>query len=204
MPDHAIDLSEKEISQRLSHARKHPNKFSYPSELLADAPIPAAVLIPLLRRESEWHILYTRRTDTLPEHSGQVAFPGGRADPGEPTPEITAIREAYEEIALQPDDVDILGKLNGLPTVTNYFVTPVVGKIPWPYEFRLAVEEVSKVFTIPLKWLAKPSNFEIRSRRVPDSHLFVQVIYFKPYGGEILWGVSAQITLNLLKALGLI
>lgn len=197
-------ISEREITKKLAQSHKHPNEFSYPSELLTDAPRPAAVLIPFLKMGSSWHILYTRRTDSLPEHSGQVAFPGGRADPGDISAVATALRESFEEIALHPKDVKILGSLNALPTVTNYCVTPVVGKIPWPYTFKLAKEEVSKVFTIPLAWLANLNNFEIRSREVPNFLAPVRVIYFSPFEGEVLWGVSAQITLNLLKALDLI
>lgn len=200
----SLIISENEITHKLAQTSEHPNEFSYPSELLTDRPRPAAVLIPFLIRDSSWHILYTRRTDSLPEHSGQVAFPGGRADPGDISPESTALREAFEEIALRPEDVKILGTLNALPTVTNYFVTPVVGKIPWPYTFKLAKEEVSKVFTIPLEWLANLDNYEIRSREVPNFFTPVRVIYFSPFEGEILWGVSAQITLNLLKVLDLI
>lgn len=197
-------LSENEIIQRLARAREHPNEYIYPSELLTDTPRSAAVLIPFLIRDSSWHILFTRRTNTLPEHSGQVAFPGGRADPGDGSPEATALRESFEEIALRPEDVKILGSLNPLPTVTNYHVTPVVGRIPWPYTFKLAEEEVSRVFTIPLRWLANLNNFEIRSREVPNFATPVKVIYFSPFESEVLWGVSAQITLNLLKALDLI
>ncbi len=198
-----MELSEEEISKLLAEARQQPSEFIYPSELVSDPSKPAAILIPLLRKNSNWHVLYTRRTDTLPEHSGQVAFPGGRADPEDNDPEETALREAYEEIALRPEDVKILGKLNRLPTVTNYCVTPVIGRIPWPYAFKLAKEEVSRVFTIPLKWLADPSHFEIRPREIPHHYSPIQVIYFNPYEGETLWGVSAQITLNFLKALGL-
>jgi 8-oxo-dGTP pyrophosphatase MutT (NUDIX family) len=198
------DLTAEEISELLAKARENPNEYSYPAELFADNPKTAAVLIPFLREENAWQILFTRRTDTLPEHSGQVAFPGGRTDPSDTTAEGTALREAYEEIDLKPEDVEILGKLNRLPTVTNYCVTPVVGKIPWPYTFKIEKNEVSRVFRIPLNWLADPKNHELRLREVPRINAPVRVIYFKSYQGELLWGVSAQITLNLLKALDLI
>lgn len=194
-------LSENEIAALIAKAVEAPPDSPYPSELLSDAPRPAAVLIPLLRDLGSWHILFTRRVDTLPEHSGQVAFPGGRADPGDPSPEYTALREAQEEIGLDPTDVRVLGHLKVFYTITNYRVTPVVGRIPWPYSLTLAGEEVSRAFTIPLNWLANPKNYEIKSRQLPSSLYSIKVIYFQPYAGEILWGASARFLLNLIEIL---
>jgi hypothetical protein len=77
----------------------------------------------------------------------------------------------------------------------------VVGVIPWPYLFRLAVDEVSRVFTIPLQWLAEPANYELRERILPDPYPPVSVIYYRPYDGEVLWGASARFTLALIDAL---
>jgi 8-oxo-dGTP pyrophosphatase MutT (NUDIX family) len=175
----------------------------YPSELIQGEPRPAAVLIPLLRKENAWHVLFTRRTDTLPEHSGQVAFPGGRSEPGDLNAEGTALREASEEIGLKPTDVKILGRLNEFITITNYRVTPVVGLIPWPFSLQLEKREVSRVFTIPLDWLADPANREEQLRPLPPPYAPVMVIYFHPYDNEILWGASARFTVTLLKILSL-
>jgi 8-oxo-dGTP pyrophosphatase MutT (NUDIX family) len=203
-----LDLRETEISARLQRAYQLANprpdfsKSPYPSELLPDAPRPAAVLIPLLRVADEWHILFTRRNTTLAEHSGQVAFPGGRSEPGDASPEVTALREAYEEIGLAPEDVHILGRLNDFITITNYAVTPIVSRIPWPYEFTIQREEVSRVFTIPLAWLGDPLNHEVRRRPLPLLGSHVDVIYFQTYDGELLWGATARFTLTLLNILG--
>jgi len=164
-------------------------------------PIPAAVLIPLLRKNKLWHILFTRRNQNLPEHSGQVAFPGGRCDLEDINPETTALREAKEEIGIQPEDVKVIGKLQNFLTVTNYCVTPIVGVIPWPYQFYLSKVEVSRVFTIPLNWLANPKNYYIRERTLPQTHGKISVIYFHEYEGEILWGASARFILNLVEIL---
>jgi 8-oxo-dGTP pyrophosphatase MutT (NUDIX family) len=204
MPSKFLDLSTDEISSRLSIATDSPSEISYPPELFADEARPAAVLIPFLHIEGDWHILFTRRTDTLPEHSGQVAFPGGRTDPHDTSPANTALREANEEINLDPHDVQILGYLQRMPTITNYCVTPVVGVIPWPYKFSLKKEEVSRIFTIPLKWLCNPSNHYIQERALPSPYAPLPVVFFKQYDGETLWGVSARITLNLLKILQLL
>lgn len=205
------ELSAQEIAARLAKALSEQEgidescgSFPYPSDLLPDAPRPAAVLIPLLRQDGAWHVLFTRRHAHLAEHSGQVAFPGGRADPGDGSPEGTALREAEEEIGVAPQDVRVLGRLEPFRTITNYCVTPVVGEVPWPYPLRLSPVEVSRAFTIPLGWLADPSHFEERQRELPPPFGVVGVIYFDAYHNEVLWGASARFTLRLLRVLGLL
>lgn len=196
-----IDLPEKEISLRLAEVKNNPQLWDYPSDIAGEPPRPAAVLIPLLTKNNSYNLLFTRRTGNLPEHSDQVAFPGGQTDMDDTSPEDTALREAREEIGLQPEDVNILGRLDQIQTITNYLVTPVVGIIPWPYTFQIATNEVSRVFTIPIAWLANPKNHEVRERALPLPYPPVPVIYFKRYEDELLWGITAQITIDLLKAL---
>lgn len=199
-----IELSDR-LSQSLAETIKSPAYSPrFPTDLFQESPRNAAVLIPFLKQDNRWHILFTRRTSSLPEHSGQVAFPGGRADPEDATPEITALREAQEELGLSPNDVNMIGRLQELRTISNYCVLPVVGRIPWPYNFILAREEVSRVFTIPLEWLADPKNHEVQFRELPSPYSPVPVIYFDRYDGELLWGVSAEITINLLESLQLL
>jgi 8-oxo-dGTP pyrophosphatase MutT (NUDIX family) len=200
-------LSEAEIAQRLALAAPHlhtpetPISPIVPRDLLEDPPRPASVLVPFLQIGEAWHLLFTRRTDTLPEHRGQVAFPGGRADAEDRSPEDTALREAFEETGLNPERVKVLGRLNTFITNTNYLLTPVVGAIPWPYSMRIEAVEVQRVFTIPLEWLADPSHREVRQRQLPPPFHSVPVIYFQEYDGELLWGVSAFITVDLLDIL---
>lgn len=206
-------LTEEYISQQLTEVQKSPTDNSYFSAFFSEAPRPAAVLIPLLHASTEentnriWQVLLTRRTDSVAEHQGQVAFPGGQADPTDTSPEMTALREAHEEIGLHPSQVRILGKMNSLWTITNYLVTPVVGVIPWPFPLRLEEIEVSRVFTIPLDWLADPNHHEIRNRTIPSPYSQIlnrethPVIYFQPYQDELLWGVSAQIVLSFIDIL---
>lgn len=164
----------------------------------------AAVLVPLLRRGGEWHLLYTRRTETVEHHKGQVSFPGGGCSDGEKTPEETALREAREEIGLEPGAVRVLGRLNDVLTITRYRVSLVVGVIPHPYPFQLAPLEVGRVFTIPLKWLATRANWEEQPFSPEGTPRPFPVITYHPYDGEILWGATARMTLNFLEVLGLL
>ena len=113
------------------------------------------MLIPLLRQDDEWHLLFTRRTDKVESHKGQVSFPGGACDEGETTPEETALREANEEVGIDPQKVRVLGHITNMITITSFRVTPVVGIIEWPTVLQLGKDEVERVFTIPLNWLAE-------------------------------------------------
>ncbi|MBU2609792.1 MAG: CoA pyrophosphatase [Chloroflexi bacterium] len=162
----------------------------------------AAVLMPLAWKEDEWHLLFTRRTNDVEHHKGQVSFPGGACEADE-TAEQTALREAEEEIGLQQADVRILGQLNDVVTITHYRVTPLVGVIPWPYEFYLAKIEVSRVFTIPLQWLMQRENWAEHNFTPEGTQRAFPVISYHPYDGEILWGASARMTQNLLAVLHL-
>ena len=131
-------------------------------------------------------------------HKGQVSFPGGACDEGETTPEQTALREADEEIGLNPNDVTVLGRLSDMITVSYYQVTPVVGIVKWPTVFQVGEAEVARVFTIPLGWLANPSNRWQFERSDSKRGL----IAYHPYDGELLWGATARMTVDFLNTLG--
>jgi len=164
----------------------------------------AAVLIPLVIWKDEWHLVFTRRTEVVEHHKGQVSFPGGGCNAGETTPEQTALREAEEEIGLKLDDVHLLGRLNEVLTITHYRITPVVGVIPWPYSVRRETAEVERVFTIPLLWLSGRENWEEQPVTPEGVRRPFLVISYHPYNGEILWGASARMTHNFLSVLGLL
>ena len=192
------DLTEQDISTRLREAQQSINTNGYAeSDVPADSLKCAAVLVPLLRHDDEWHILYTRRTDRVESHKGQVSFPGGACDEGETAPEQTALRETEEEIGIHPSDVRILGRLNPMETISSYRVTPVVAVIRWPVVFRPADAEVARVFTMPLLWLAERSNrweFHMPGQKRG-------VIVYHPYDGETLWGATARMTVEFLEIL---
>jgi 8-oxo-dGTP pyrophosphatase MutT (NUDIX family) len=162
----------------------------------------AAVLIPLLKKDGEWHLLFTRRTETVQDHKGQVSFPGGATEGVDESAIDTALREAQEEIGLNPADVRVLGFMSQYPSITDYLVTPVVGRISWPFEMKISTNEVGRVFTIPITWLADPQNREEKLIMRPAGQVWVS--FYKPYDGEILWGLTARITVNFLEILGMI
>ena len=197
------EITEKFIQNKLQEAvRSHAETDGY-----AEIPIHpdvhlkcAAVLVPLVFFQEEWHVLYTRRTDRVESHKGQVSFPGGACDEGESTPEETALREADEEIGIHSSDVKVLGRLSRMVTISKYRVSPVVGVIPFPYAFKTSGAEVARVFTMPLLWLANRNNYWEFS--LPGSER--SVICYHPYDGELLWGATARMTVNFLMILGLL
>jgi 8-oxo-dGTP pyrophosphatase MutT (NUDIX family) len=197
------ELTEEHIAQKLLVAQLNADD----SDGYAEIPVKpdtllrcAAVLVPLTLFQDEWHMLFTRRTDRVESHKGQVSFPGGACDEGETTPEQTALREANEEIGVRPADVRVLGRLSQLITISSFRVSPIVGVIPWPYAFKVAGFEVARVFTIPLLWLANRNNYWEFSLKESERSL----IAYHPFDGELLWGATARMTVNFLKTLDLL
>lgn len=162
---------------------------------------PAAVLVPLHLREGKWNLLFTRRTDDVDEHKGQVAFPGGKIDDDDPSPEHAALREAEEEIGLKRSHVKLIGRLDELITVTQWRITPVVGVFPYPYDFVINPRECTAAFSVPLKWLADPANVETQFRQPPVGGPLVPVYYYREYDGHVIWGATARMTRMLLDLL---
>jgi len=159
----------------------------------------AAVLIPLLQEQGDWHILYTRRTQRVESHKGQVSFPGGACDQGETAPEDTALREVEEEIGIGREAIRILGRLASMVTITSYRVTPVVGVLDWPAVFRLSEHEVERIFTVPLAWLSDPRN----RWELPFPGSQRGVVVYHPYDGELVWGATARMTVDFVNTIGL-
>ncbi len=200
-----ISPTEQEIANRLKALPRTDAINEFPETFFNRPPRRAAVLIPFLLQDNEWRLLFIRRAENEGDrHSGQVAFPGGVMDPKDNSPQDTALREADEEIGLLSRDVKILGQLNDFITISNFHVTPFVSVIPWPYPIAPSQDEVVRVFTIPLKWLADLKNHRIENRAIPGGHDRIPVIYFEEYDGELLWGVSARFTIYLLESLKLL
>lgn len=197
-----LALTEEQICDRVAHNLKRtPSQHTFFNRPVGRM-TRAAVLIPLISINRTWQVLYiVRATNVNDHHSGQVAFPGGRQDPGDIDMETTALREADEELGLRPQDVRVIGCLNEHYSTTNYRIRPVVGTIPWPYQLRIDTKEVSRWFTVPLDWLANPDNRETRQCQVSSVEPFIPTVYFRDYEGELLWGASAKITVELLETL---
>jgi 8-oxo-dGTP pyrophosphatase MutT (NUDIX family) len=156
---------------------------------------PAAVLVGLVQRESGFSVLLTRRADTLRSHTGQVAFPGGRSDPGE-TPWETALREAHEEIGLDPALVELAGLSTPFRTAgTGFQITPVVGFIEPGFSLTPNPDEVADIFETPFGFLMDPANLEQQERETPagDRRRF----YAATWEGQYIWGATA----GMLRAL---
>ncbi len=154
-------------------------------------PRDAAVLIALVRRGEELSVLYTERSPDLRSHSGQIAFPGGKIDPGDGGPEAAALREAQEEVALDPADARILGYLPAYFSGTNYMITPVVAAVTPRAEFVGNPGEVKSVFEVPLSRLMREKSFEtLHIRRKDQDHTTWQI----RYRGLVIWGITANLT----------
>jgi 8-oxo-dGTP pyrophosphatase MutT (NUDIX family) len=159
---------------------------------------PAAVLVPLVRRESGLTVLFTRRTAHLNDHAGQISFPGGRSEPGDAGASETALRETAEEIGLAAARVEVLGELHRYVTVTGYRVTPVVGLVTPPLDLRPDDFEVAEVFEVPLEFLLDPANHQ-RNSVVYEGRK--RHYYAIPYQQYYIWGATAGMLMNLLSFL---
>lgn len=158
----------------------------------------AAVLVPLFFSQGEWNLLFTRRSDDLVDHKGEVSFPGGAVEPEDGDFIETALRETREEIGVQSDKIQILGTLHAFHTISNYFLKPVVGVLDWPFRVQNNPTEVARSFCIPLKWLADQNNWQGKPRQLQNGEI-ISVIYYNLYEGEKLWGITARITQELLE-----
>jgi len=168
--------------------------------VLCNAPLsPAAVLLPLYKKHGEYHILLTRRTQKVEHHKGQISFPGGARHEHDRGIRDTALRETFEEIGVRPEDVQILGELDNMGTLTsNYLVTPFVGIIPYPYELTVNRDEIEKLIEVPLSALADEKNHR-------EEVYVIEGIKFKAimfdYRDHVIWGATARILEQFLDLL---
>ncbi|GAB4368458.1 MAG: hypothetical protein Kow00128_13790 [Deltaproteobacteria bacterium] len=163
---------------------------------VSDGLRPAGVLVPLRAAATGVTVVLARRTEQVPHHKGQVCFPGGSRDPGDPDLLSTALREAEEELAIRPEEVELLGAMDPVETVTGFSIRPFVGRIPERAVFRPAPFEVAEVFEAPLSVFGEygryrwaDADFRGRPNRV----------YFFDYGPHTIWGATARILHDLAE-----
>lgn len=161
-------------------------------------PRDAAVLVPILPREPEATVLLTLRTEHLPSHAGQIAFPGGKIDPDDPGPAAACLREAEEEIGLPREQVELLGFGDLYVTGSGYRIVPVIGIVRGEPELNPNPQEVAEVFEVPLSFLMKAENHH-RGRRLWEGR--ERRFYVMPYYRHYIWGVTAGIIRNLYERL---
>ncbi len=154
----------------------------------------AAVLVPLVERPSGLTVLLTRRSDSLKRHSGQVAFPGGKAEPGE-TPVETALRETFEEIGVQRRFIRPIGMADTYETGTGFAITPVVALVSPEFEIVRQEAEVAEVFETPFAFLMDPANHELRVMKASDG--IERRFYAMPYEERTIWGATAGMVRGL-------
>ena len=159
----------------------------------------AAVLVPLYRHNGDYGVIFTRRSETVPHHRGQMSFPGGGFEVGDGTLRRTALRECEEEIGLREADVRVLGQLDDLLTSnSNYLVRPFVGTIPYPYPFTVDRRETASIVEVPLGFLRRhnPRGEELREFEGRE----VRSVFFD-FQGHVIWGTTAKILKQFLDLL---
>ncbi len=154
---------------------------------------PAAVLIAVIDRD-EPMVLLTQRTAHLPQHAGQIAFPGGKIDADDATPLAAALREADEEVGLSADVVEPLGYLDVYMTTLGYRIVPVVARVRPPFTLTLNPGEVENTFEVPLSFMMEVTNHQTHSREWQG---MMRTYYAIPFGERYIWGVTAGIFRNL-------
>jgi 8-oxo-dGTP pyrophosphatase MutT (NUDIX family) len=189
LPSLCGKLDRESIRRTLSQRHKVIDRF--------DGYTPSAVLIPLYEREGECYLVFTRRTEIVNHHKGQISFPGGGRHPEDRTLMDTAIRESWEEIGLNPQDAEVLGELDDIATyTTNFVISPFVAAIPYPYEFRASPYEVEEIIEVPLSVLLDKRNFSQEVVSLGDQ-LILQ--YFYRHGDQVIYGATARIVKQFLE-----
>ena len=155
----------------------------------------AAVLVPLFDKEGSCHLLFTRRTDQVKYHKGEISFPGGMFDEEDGDLKKTALREAFEEIGLNEDDIQILGALDDIVTVTEFIVTPFVGIFPYPYTFKLSPIECAELIEVPLASLLDTDCYGEKEIIQHDQKRIVETYQYRHHN---IWGATARILKQFL------
>lgn len=160
---------------------------------------PAAVLLPIVFRDGESRLIFTKRTMNVAKHKGQISFPGGMSEPEDDGPVATALREAEEEIGLDPSLVDVVGAIDDQITVTGFVVTPVIGFVAARAEFTPDPVEVDELFEVPIDELRDPSRSDVGTVEWQGEPVETQRYFTE--SGRLIWGATARIIAAFLAAL---
>ena len=158
----------------------------------------AAVLIPVVDRRDGASVILTKRTEKLRSHSGQIAFPGGRLDPTDPTPEYAALRETEEEIGLAPSYIEVVGRMPDYVSGSGFRIAPILSVVRPDFRLSINPDEVDDAFEVPLAFLMNPANHTRDSRLWQDQQRY---FYTMPFGERYIWGVTAGIIRTLYERL---
>jgi len=178
-----IDQIRKTLSSRRRRVIEHP-PYSH-----------AAVLVPVFKKGERCHLLFTKRSNQVRNHKGEISFPGGVVDEEDLELINTALREAQEEIGLEKDDVQIVGILDDIVTVTHFIVTPIVGFFPYPYPFKVSEVEIAELIEVPLASLLDENSFSEREIFRGGQN---EIVYAYQYENHIIWGATARILKQFL------
>jgi 8-oxo-dGTP pyrophosphatase MutT (NUDIX family) len=195
-PPEALPLTAEFLRRRM--ARAEPAREAADAEAARADGLAAAVLVPIIM-DAAPRILLTRRADHLRSHAGQVSFPGGRIDPEDASPEAAALREAWEEVALDPAAVEVIGRLPMHETGTGFVVTPVVGLVRPGVTLRPAAAEVAAILSLRLDLLLDPG--QPRRSRVKLKGGEWREFWVWPHDDHHIWGATAAILLSLARRL---
>ncbi len=162
---------------------------------MARGPVPSAVLVPVFPRDGEYHILFTKRTENMNHHRGEISFPGGVSQPEDKDALQTALRETMEEVGIPPADIEILGTLDDFYSIHGYLITPFVGMLPEGCKYNLNSREIERIIEVPVRHLLNPEvyrveNWSWKGRTHP--------VCFYTYGDDEIWGVTGAILKQFL------
>lgn len=160
--------------------------------------VPAAVLIPFVCIDGEWNLLFTKRTNEVAKHQGEISFPGGAAEKCDQDLIETALRETCEEVGIHKSKINILGTIDPVPTVSNYCVLPVIGIVEWPVILILNHLEVEKIILIPVDWLKQTENWYEQEFFYAEGKSKM-VIHYHDYGDDHLWGLTAMLAQKAIQ-----
>ena len=180
------------MKQRLKKALSQRQKCS----IVDASQVPSAVLVPIYYKQGQYYILFTKRTERVKVHKGQISFPGGAYEEKDGTLVNTALRECAEEIGLAAEAVELLGELDDILTIgSGYIISPFVAAILWPYQFKADPTEVEEIIEVPISVLLDKNCVRQETETIDGQ---VVNMYFYHYQGKIIWGATARILSQFL------